>query len=89
MKKVLFSFSLAATMLLAACGGKCDGKCDPSKCTSANCPHKKEAAEAMSKASMKPVVAAVYNCPMACKGAASDKPGVCPVCKMDLVKTAK
>ena len=88
MKKIFFSLSLAATMLLTACGGKCDGKCDPSKCTSANCPHKKEAA-AMSQDSMKSVLAAAYDCPMKCKGAASDKPGVCPVCKMDLVKTAK
>lgn len=30
-------------------------------------------------------VAAAYICPMKCEGSASDKPGKCPVCKMDLV----
>ena len=29
---------------------------------------------------------AAYICPMNCEGSASDKPGKCPVCKMDLVK---
>lgn len=27
-----------------------------------------------------------YVCPMACEGSASDKPGKCPVCGMDLMK---
>jgi Heavy metal binding domain len=27
-----------------------------------------------------------YVCPMGCEGSASDKPGKCPVCGMDLVK---
>ncbi|MGV3505049.1 MAG: heavy metal-binding domain-containing protein [Adhaeribacter sp.] len=27
-----------------------------------------------------------YVCPMACEGSASDKPGKCPVCAMDLMK---
>lgn len=26
----------------------------------------------------------VYECPMKCEGSKSDKPGKCPVCKMDL-----
>ena len=30
-------------------------------------------------------VATSYICPMKCEGSASDKPGKCPVCKMDLV----
>lgn len=29
---------------------------------------------------------AAYICPMKCEGSASDKPGKCPVCGMDLVK---
>ena len=29
-----------------------------------------------------------YICPMKCEGSASDTPGKCPVCKMDLVKNA-
>ncbi len=35
------------------------------------------------------VVAASYICPMKCEGSASDKPGKCPVCKMDLVAVEK
>ena len=27
-----------------------------------------------------------YICPMHCEGSGSDKPGICPVCKMDYVK---
>lgn len=30
--------------------------------------------------------AVAYDCPMKCEGAKSDKPGKCPVCKMDLVE---
>ncbi len=86
MKKILFSLSVAAAMTLAACGGKCDGKCDATKCTDPNCPHKKEAA---ATDTTKNLTAAAYDCPMHCKGAASDKPGTCPVCKMDLEKTTK
>ena len=29
-------------------------------------------------------LAAAYRCPMGCEGSASDKPGKCPVCEMDL-----
>ena len=31
-----------------------------------------------------PAVAAAYICPMGCEGSASDKPGKCPVCGMEL-----
>lgn len=31
-----------------------------------------------------PVATAAYICPMGCEGSASDKPGKCPVCDMDL-----
>lgn len=31
---------------------------------------------------------AAYICPMKCEGSASDKPGKCPVCGMDLVKNS-
>ena len=33
-------------------------------------------------------VGAAYICPMKCEGSASDKPGKCPKCGMDLVKNA-
>jgi Heavy metal binding domain len=84
MQKIMFSLCLSATMLLAACGGKCCD--DPSKCTNPKCDHK--AANATESGS-NTAIAAAYDCPMHCKGAASDKPGVCPVCKMDLEATAK
>ncbi|MBC6613326.1 hypothetical protein H8B15_20565 [Hymenobacter sp. BT507] len=32
-----------------------------------------------------PAHTAAYVCPMGCEGSASDKPGKCPVCEMDLV----
>jgi protein involved in sex pheromone biosynthesis len=86
MKKILFLLSTAAALTLAACSHHCDGKCDAAKCTDPNCPHKKEAAATVAD-STKSIAAAAYDCPMHCKGAASDKPGTCPVCKMDLVKT--
>ena len=31
-----------------------------------------------------PVAAAAYVCPMGCEGSASDQPGKCPVCEMEL-----
>lgn len=31
-----------------------------------------------------PAMTAAYICPMGCEGSASDKPGKCPVCEMDL-----
>jgi uncharacterized protein (DUF305 family) len=33
-------------------------------------------------------VGAAYICPMKCEGSASDKPGKCPTCGMDLVKNS-
>jgi len=30
-------------------------------------------------------VATLYRCPMKCESSESDKPGKCPVCKMDLM----
>ena len=85
MQKNIFSLCLSATMLLAACGGKCCD--DPSKCANPKCEHK--TANTDSTATPATQIAAAYDCPMHCKGAASDKPGVCPVCKMDLQATAK
>ncbi|HEX8349808.1 MAG TPA: heavy metal-binding domain-containing protein [Hymenobacter sp.] len=32
----------------------------------------------------KQLATAAYRCPMGCKGSASDKPGKCPVCLMEL-----
>lgn len=45
------------------------------------------AATAAAPAAAAPVAApaAAYVCPMGCEGSASNKPGKCPVCEMDLV----
>lgn len=43
-----------------------------------------QAAAPAAPATAAPAVAAAYICPMGCEGSASDKPGKCPVCGMDL-----
>lgn len=82
MQKIILLLSLSATMFLSACGGKC---CDGKTCTDPKCEHYKGGAAAKDSSATK--LAAAYDCPMQCKGAASDKAGVCPVCKMDLEAT--
>lgn len=42
------------------------------------------AASAAPDSTTLPVATAAYICPMGCEGSASDKPGKCPVCDMDL-----
>lgn len=43
-----------------------------------------QAATPAAAATAAPAVAAAYICPMGCEGSASDKPGKCPVCGMEL-----
>ena len=78
MKKIIFLFAVATT-LLAACNKPCDGK----HCTDKNCKHHETSAAADTT---KTLTASVYDCPMHCEGAKSDKAGTCPKCKMDLEK---
>ncbi|UOQ79019.1 hypothetical protein MUN84_11120 [Hymenobacter sp. 5516J-16] len=42
------------------------------------------AATAPADSTALPVATAAYLCPMGCEGSASNKPGKCPVCGMDL-----
>ena len=79
MKKIIFIFTIATSVLFAACGKPCDGK----DCTDKNCKHHQTGAV---KDTTKILSAAVYDCPMHCEGAKSDKAGTCPKCKMDLEK---
>lgn len=47
----------------------------------------KEVEEVVEKTSPEMIAVATYQCPMDCeKGKTYDKPGQCPVCKMDLQK---
>lgn len=64
---------VSAGMLLASCQSK------PAEQATAP-----ETATAPADSTAQPVAAAAYICPMGCEGSASDKPGKCPVCDMDL-----
>ncbi|TGE09433.1 heavy metal-binding domain-containing protein [Hymenobacter fodinae] len=50
----------------------------------ASCQQKPAEQTAVAPAAATPVKTAAYVCPMGCEGSASDKPGKCPVCGMDL-----
>ncbi len=66
--------------------------CDPATCTKENCCKKTTKDSEHEKANegktipLEGTTSAAYDCPMKCEGAKSDKPGTCPVCKMDLEK---
>ncbi|RPD49394.1 hypothetical protein DNI29_00915 [Hymenobacter sediminis] len=64
---------VSAGMLLAGCQSK------PTEQATAT-----ETTAAPADSTAQPVAAAAYICPMGCEGSASDKPGKCPVCDMDL-----
>jgi hypothetical protein len=66
-------FMFFAVALLASCGGG-SGSSESSST---------ETMEAADKSG--PEYTSAYVCPMHCKGSGSDKPGNCPVCKMEYV----
>jgi hypothetical protein len=70
MKKIFFLFALVVSLAGASCKG-----------TPAAEEHNAETS-AGQEASQQ----LAYICPMRCEGSASDKPGKCPVCGMDLEK---
>ncbi len=78
MKYTLF---FVAFLAIASCK-----PCDPATCTKENCCKKGQKAEDAKVAPTEGTTTAAYDCPMQCEGAKSDKPGTCPVCKMDLEK---
>ncbi|WP_111710042.1 heavy metal-binding domain-containing protein [Lutibacter citreus] len=74
MKTVFISIAIIALIVLTGC--KTDVKKD------------KEPVKTEEK--METVTMEVYQCPMDCeKGKTYEKPGSCPVCKMDLKKVKK
>ena len=75
MKKLFLIFSLSVIVAFSACNNK-----------TGEHHHAGEATHQHDSTSMEgATTATAYICPMKCEGSASDKPGKCPVCKMDLV----
>jgi len=71
MKLAVVGSMLAAATALTGCNSQSAGTA--------------EKAEAPAKASAgNQVAVAAYRCPMGCEGSASNKPGKCPVCEMEL-----
>ncbi|MEQ9375290.1 MAG: heavy metal-binding domain-containing protein [Imperialibacter sp.] len=77
MRNIVLTSLFAAALALSACNSN-------PKTTEEAATHD-DAHQHETAASDTTVVAASYICPMKCEGSASDKPGKCPVCKMDLV----
>ncbi|MDB5263377.1 MAG: hypothetical protein JWQ14_2660 [Adhaeribacter sp.] len=78
MKRILFLVMLLAFIIGSSCSSN-----------SAETQSGESKPAAASKNSGAPTEAAqqmAYICPMQCEGSASDAPGKCPVCSMDLVK---
>lgn len=84
MKKLLFSLATAGTLLLSGC----DRKAETTTTTTATEPAATTATVTSSDSTRVATQAAAYICPMKCEGSASDKPGKCPTCGMDLVKNS-
>lgn len=76
MKKLFLIFSLSVLATFSACNNKTGEHQHAGD--EATHQHDTTSAEGAT-------IAAAYICPMKCEGSASDKPGKCPVCKMDLV----
>ena len=77
--KSLKQAALALCFLPALALASCE-----QKAATAEAPAATTEAPAATGAEATPVATAAYICPMNCEGSASDKPGQCPVCKMDL-----
>jgi Heavy metal binding domain len=79
MSLTLWSRALCGSLLVVALGlSGCETK--PAAQEAATTP----ALAAPADSAAAPVATAAYICPMGCEGSASDKPGKCPVCEMEL-----
>ncbi len=87
MKKLLFSLATASTLLLSGCDRKAETTTNTTATEAAatTAPDGNPAPTTPADTTRAPQAAA-YECPMKCAGSASDQPGKCPVCGMDLVK---
>jgi|TARA_B110000967_G_scaffold135027_1_gene137855 hypothetical protein len=73
MKKVLFTVTIAAALVLVFTAISCKSEA------------KKETEENKTEVVKEEMAKATYQCPMKCEGDKTyDAPGKCPVCKMDL-----
>ncbi|NVO30592.1 heavy metal-binding domain-containing protein [Hymenobacter lapidiphilus] len=77
-KQVALALCLLPMLALTSCEQKATTAEAPATEATATEAPAATGAEAM------PVATAAYICPMNCAGSASDKPGKCPVCNMDL-----
>ena len=89
MKKLLFSLAAAGALLLGGCDRPAETTTasDATRRTETRPPVDNTAVAAPADTARAAQTAA-YVCPMQCLNSASDKPGKCGVCGMDLVKGA-
>ena len=78
MRSLSFQILAVASLLLGSLAS-----CDSKPATEAGAATQATVAPADSLAA--PAATAAYICPMKCEGSASDKPGKCPKCGMDLI----
>ncbi|MFD2784316.1 heavy metal-binding domain-containing protein [Hymenobacter rubripertinctus] len=71
--QTLLALALPGLVLLASCEAK------PAATAAVAVP-----AAAPADSTALPVATAAYVCPMNCAGSASDQPGKCPICEMEL-----
>ncbi len=90
MKKLLFSLATAGTLLLSGCNPQPETTTtsDATKASETAAPTDNTATAAPADTTRAAAQNAAYICPMKCEGSASDQPGKCPVCGMDLVKNS-
>ncbi|UYZ62414.1 heavy metal-binding domain-containing protein [Hymenobacter weizhouensis] len=77
LRKSLYAGLAALLLGVAACQSGPAEQTGPASQTAAP-------AAAADSAATPAVATAAYICPMGCEGSASNKPGKCPVCEMDL-----
>ncbi|MBC7449832.1 MAG: hypothetical protein H7330_17420 [Hymenobacteraceae bacterium] len=86
MKKLLFSLATAGTLLLSGCDPKAETTTsDATQASETAAPVDNTTTVTPADTARAPKAPA-YECPMKCEGSASDKPGKCPTCGMELVK---
>ncbi|QMU30985.1 heavy metal-binding domain-containing protein [Adhaeribacter radiodurans] len=75
LKNIAFAILIASSSFLGACNNT-----NSEKSTATETAETNTAPDSASTAQL------AYICPMQCEGSASNTPGKCPVCTMDLVK---
>jgi hypothetical protein len=86
MKNYLALLSVCALICFSACRGNTDQTPDEKTSVDKVAPGTRDSPNVNDADSNPEAAQMAYICPMKCEGSASDKPGKCPVCGMDLVK---